>query len=173
MMRLSMCLLLTAVFSLHDTAIAGGWGPTLAIEVRSVDFDEPLTITERSIVDGLSFWVGPGTGYSEFMGPVAYSKSIVNWDLDEVVTRREVLPLYEVRFLLGSLDDPAAYTVYYEPDRANNAGYIYYPKARFLIVASWAARSVISIISVAPRLSGRALLSLLRSVSTYRAGCPA
>lgn len=112
----------------HDVAFGGGWGPTFAIEIHGHDLDAPLTITEPSIVEGLSFWVGPGTGFSEFMGPVAYNKSIVDWDQGEVLEKREALPRYEVRFLLGSRDDPATFTVLYEPDPSNKSGYIYYPR---------------------------------------------
>ena len=38
-----------------------------AIEVHGDALAKPLVITDSSTVDGLSFWVGPGTGYSEFM----------------------------------------------------------------------------------------------------------
>jgi hypothetical protein len=127
MKQLSFSLFLVFFLSLHDTAWAGGWGPVYAIEVRGDAFSKPLVITEPSIVEELSFWVGPGTGYSEFMGPVNHDLSIVDWERGEVADNPDGLASYEIRFLLEPRDNSPKYTIVYEPDPEGDSGYIYYP----------------------------------------------
>ena len=135
MKQLSLGLLIVCLVILHESAWPGGWGRTFAIEVHGDALAKPLVITDSSTVDGLSFWVGPGTGYSEFMGPVNLELSIVDWDRGEAAKRPKGLASYEVRFLLEPRDDPPAYIVLYEPDPVNNSGYIYYPAKSGSIVA--------------------------------------
>lgn len=134
MKQLSLVLLLVFFLSLHDTTWSGAWGPVYAIEVSGDTFAEPLVITDPSVVEELSFWVGPGTGYSEFMGPVNHDLSIVDWNRGEVVNRPDGLATYEVRFLLEPKDNPPRYTIVYEPDAEGNSGYIYYPEMTNSIV---------------------------------------
>ncbi len=134
MKQLSLCLLLVFLVSPRESAWSGGWGRTFAFEVRGDALAKPLVITEPSTIDGLSFWVGPGTGFSEFMGPVNLELSIVDWDRGEATNRPKGLASYEVRFLLEPRDDPPAYTILYEPDPDNDSGYIYYPAKSSSIV---------------------------------------
>ncbi|MEO1244869.1 MAG: hypothetical protein AAFX56_04210 [Pseudomonadota bacterium] len=126
MQRLSFGLLLVFLLTLCEPAWSGGWGRVFAIEVHGDGFAKPLVITDSEIVDELTFWVGPGTRYRTFMGPVDLEASIVDWDRGEAVDRPEGLASYEVRFLLEPKDNPPAYIVLYEPDPANGSGYIYY-----------------------------------------------
>ena len=127
MQRLALGLLLVCLVTLHEPTWSGAWGRTFAIEVHGDAFAKPLVITDSAIVDELSFWVGPGTDDSEFMGPVNLELSVVDWDRGEATKRPKGLTSYEVRFLLEPRDDPPAYIVLYEPDPASNSGYIYYP----------------------------------------------
>ena len=135
MKQLSLGLLLVSLVFLHESAWPGGWGRTFTIELHGDAFAKPLAITDPSTVGGLSFWVGPGTGYSDFMGPVNLELSIVDWERGEAAKRPKGLASYEVRFLLEPQDDPSAYIVLYEPDPVNNSGYIYYPAKSNSIVA--------------------------------------
>jgi hypothetical protein len=95
------------------------------VEVRGGRLAEPLIITDSAVVEDLSFWVGPGTGFSEFMGPVSLERSIINWNRGKAIDRPSGLETYEVRFLLEPRDNPPVYIVQYEPDPANDSGYIY------------------------------------------------
>lgn len=45
----------------------------------------------------------------------------------------EGLQRVEVRFLVGSPDQPAAFIVGYELDPANSAGYVYYPRSNYIV----------------------------------------
>lgn len=134
MKKLSLGLLVVCLVTLHQFTWPGAWGRVFAIEVHGDALAKPLVITDSSTVDGLSFWVGPGTGYSEFMGPVNLELSIVDWDRGEAAKRPKGLASYEVRFLLEPRDDPPAYTILYEPDPDNDSGYIFYPANRNSIV---------------------------------------
>ncbi len=135
MKQLSLSLLLLACAFLHGTTSAGGWGPVFAVEVRGETFATPLVITDPYIIKELSFWVGPGTRYNDFMTQGGQERSIVDWDRGEASSRPEGLTSYEVSFLLGARDNPAKYTVVYEPDHKNGLGYIYYPTETNGIVA--------------------------------------
>ncbi|MEM7281966.1 MAG: hypothetical protein AAF438_10105 [Pseudomonadota bacterium] len=126
MKQIWFCVVLIAMGS--TTLWSGGWGPTYAIEIRGGKLDQPLVITDPSTIKALSFWVGPGTDFREFMGPVNNDASIVDWDRGEATERPQGLTNYEVRFLLEPRSDPPTFTVHYEPDSANNSGYIYYPR---------------------------------------------
>lgn len=126
MKRLSLGLLLVYLVTLLEPAWSGAWGRLFAVEVHEESLAKPLVITDSAIVDELTFWVGPGTGFSEFMGPVNLEASIVDWDRGEVTERPDGLATYEVRFLLEPRENPPTYIVLYEPDPANNSGYIYY-----------------------------------------------
>ena len=134
MKQLTFSLCITLILSSFSPTLAGGWGPVYALELRGEAFAEPLIITDPSIVEELSFWVGPGTGYSVFMGPVNHDLSIVDWDRGEVTARPSELPSYEVRFLLEPRIDPPKFIVTYEPDPENGSGYIYYPSKTNSIV---------------------------------------
>lgn len=135
MKRAALVLLVTLLFAAHIPAWSGGWGRVFAVEVRGDSLAEPLMITDPAVVQELSFWVGPGTDFREFMGPVKLDRSIVDWDRGEAADRPRGLETYEVRFLLEPRDDPPAYVVLYEPDPENASGYIYYPASSGHIVA--------------------------------------
>lgn len=113
-------------------AWSGAWGPVFAVEIRGGTLAEPLTITDPSVIEELSFWVGPGTNFREFMGPVSLERSIVDWDRGEVAARPAGLAAFEVRFLLEPRNDPPAFLVLYEPDP--DGGYVYFPAASSHIV---------------------------------------
>lgn len=120
-------LLVVLLLTPHAPAWPGAWGQVFAIEIRGDALAEPLTLTDPTVVEELSFWVGPGTGYSKFMGPVSLDRSIVDWNRGEATDRPTGLETYEVRFLLEPRDDPPVYLVLYEPDPENGSGYIYFP----------------------------------------------
>lgn len=134
MKHLALCLAWVVVLAPFEQAHSGAWGRTFAVEVSGDSLPAPMLITDPAIVDELSFWVGPGTGHSEFMGPVNNEASIVAWEKGEASDRPEGLLRYQVRFLLEPRDDPPAFIVFYEPDPQNHAGYIYYPKRTNSIV---------------------------------------
>ncbi len=134
MKTLATALLCMLVATPIDATRAGAWGRTFAIEVTGDTLAEPLIITDPAIVEELSFWVGPGTGHTEFMGAVKHDASITDWARGQATTRPEGLARYQVRFLLEPRDDPPAYIVFYEPDPNNNSGYIFYPKRTNSIV---------------------------------------
>ena len=138
MNQLSLSLFLVACLFFHGTTSAGGWSPVYAIEVRGDTFAAPLVVTDPYIIKELSFWVGPGTQYRDFMTQGGQDRSIVDWDRGEVSGRPEGLMSYEVSFLLGARDNPAKYTVVYEPDPNNKSGYIFYPAETNGIVAHFA-----------------------------------
>jgi hypothetical protein len=127
MKRATLVLLVVLLLTPHAPAWSGAWGRVFAIEIRGDALAEPLTITDPTVVQDLSFWVGPGTGFSEFMGPVSLDRSIVDWDRGEATDRPTGLETYEVRFLLEPRGDPPVYLVLYEPEPENGSGYIYYP----------------------------------------------
>lgn len=132
-MKIAACALLLAGLLVPDaSAWSGGWGRVFAIEIRGDALSGPLVLTEPAVVDELSFWVGPGTGFREFMGPVHRERSIVDWDRGEVAARPAGLAAFEVRFLLEPRNDPPAFLVLYEPDP--DGGYVYFPAASSHIV---------------------------------------
>jgi hypothetical protein len=124
MKRAALVLLVALLLAPLAPAWSGAWGRVFVVEVRGSGLAEPLIITDPAVVEDLSFWVGPGTGFSEFMGPVGLERSIIAWDRGEATDRPNGLATYEVRFLLEPRDDPPAYVVQYEPDPANRSGYI-------------------------------------------------
>lgn len=127
MKRVTLIFLVLILLTLHDSAWSGAWGRVFAVEVRGDALAVPLKITDPAIVQELSFWVGPGTGFSEFMGPVNRESSIVDWERGEATDRPSGLKTYEVRFLLEPRDNPPVYRVLYEPDPEHSSGYIFYP----------------------------------------------
>jgi hypothetical protein len=135
MQRAMLVLLVTLVLAPEPPAWAGAWGRVFAVEVRGIGLAEPLIITDSAVVQDLSFWVGPGTGFSEFMGAVSLERSIIAWDRGKATDRPSGLETYEVRFLLEPRDDPPTYVVRYQPDAANGSGYIYTPASSGRIVA--------------------------------------
>jgi hypothetical protein len=141
MKRATLVLLVALVVAPHAPARSGAWGRVFAVEVRGNGLAEPLLITDIAVVQGLSFWVGPGTGFSEFMGPVSLERSIIAWDRGEATDRPNGLEAYEVRFLLEPRDDPPAYIVRYEPEPENGSGYIYTPASSGHIVSHGVAET--------------------------------
>ena len=135
MNRATLVLLLAVLCTPNLPAWSGAWGRVFAVEVRGDSLAEPLTITDPAVVLELSFWVGPGTDFREFLGPVKRDRSIVDWDRGKATDRPSGLETYEVRFLLEPRDNPPAYVVLYEPDPQNGAGYIYYPASSGRIVS--------------------------------------
>jgi len=127
MKQLTLVLLLAILALPRESAFSGGWGRTFAIEISGDALAQPIVITDPTIVEALSFWVGPGTGFSEFMGPVNLERSIVAWDRGEATDKPDGLVSYKVRFLLEPQNDPPAFTVLYESDPQSDSGYIYYP----------------------------------------------
>ena len=107
---------------------AGGWGQTYAIEVRPAQQAEALMVTDPQIVGSLSFWVGPGSGFSDLLTKPTPERSITNWQAGEASEVSGDLPVFEVRFLLEPRSDPDSYTVLYAPDYKKDQGYIYYPR---------------------------------------------
>jgi hypothetical protein len=134
MKRVTHVLLVALLLAPQAPALSGAWGRVFVVEVRGNGLAEPLLITDSAAVQDLSFWVGPGTGFSEFMGPVSLERSIIAWDRGEATDRPSGLQNYEVRFLLEPRDDPPAYVVRYEPNPVNGSGYIYIPASSGHIV---------------------------------------
>ena len=87
MQRTTIRLLLLGLLTLHQVAYAGGWGRTFAIEVHADDLDAPLLIADPAIVKNLSFWVGPGTGFSDLMTAPRPDLSIVDWGRGEAIAK--------------------------------------------------------------------------------------
>jgi hypothetical protein len=135
MKRAALVLLAALLFAPLAPAWSGAWGRVFVVEVRGGGLAEPLLITDPAVVQELSFWVGPGTGFSELMGPVSLERSIITWDRGEATNRPSGLETYEVRFLLEPRDNPPAYVVQYQPHLASGSGYIYTPAASGHIVA--------------------------------------
>jgi hypothetical protein len=134
MKRATLVLLVTLVLVPQSPAWSGAWGRVFAIEIRGNGLAEPLIVTDPAVVEELSFWVGPGTDFREFMGPAARERSIIAWDRGEATDRPPGLLAYEVRFLLEPRNDPPAYVVRYEPDPVSGSGYIYTPASSGHIV---------------------------------------
>lgn len=134
MKRATLVLLVALVVALQAPAWSGAWGPVFAVEVRGEGLADPLIITDPAVVQELSFWVGPGTGFREFMSSVGLERSIIAWDRGEATERPSGLATYEVRFLLEPRDHPPAYVVLYQPDANNLSGYIYTPASSGRIV---------------------------------------
>ena len=136
MKRLSTLLVSTFLAFCSQSAMAGSWGPTFSIELRGDGLAKPLEITEPSILEKLSFWVGPGTNMTDFMRPDGSEKSIVNWDTGVVTERPAGLQRVEVKFRVGpSPESTAAFFVLYEMELGSSTGYIYHPITNSAIVA--------------------------------------
>ena len=117
-------------------AMAGGWGPTFAIELRGDGLEHPIEITDPSILEKLSFWVGPGTNMRDFMRSDGSEKSIVNWDTGVVTERPSGLQRVEVKFRVGwSPESTVAFFVLYEMEPGSSTAYIYHPITNNAIVA--------------------------------------
>lgn len=115
-------------------AMAGGWGPTIAIELRGDGLEQPILITDPSILEKLSFWVGPGTNMREFMRFDESEKSIVEWYAGVVTERPAGLQRVEVKFRVGSSpESTAAFFVFYEREPGSSTGYIYHPVTNVIV----------------------------------------
>ena len=79
MKRLSIFLISMFLACSSQSAMAGGWGPVFAIELRGDGLEQPIEITDPSILEKLSPWVGPGTQMRDFMRADGSEKSIVKW----------------------------------------------------------------------------------------------
>jgi hypothetical protein len=141
MKRATLVLLAAFLLAPLGAAWSGAWGRVFVVEVSGSGLAEPLLITDSAVVEDLSFWVGPGTGFSEFMGPVNLERSIIAWDRGEATDRPSGLETYEVRFLLEPRDNPPAYVVLYQPDPANGSGYLYTAAASSHIVTHGVANT--------------------------------
>ena len=135
MKRLSTLIISMFLACCSQFAMAGGWGPTFAIELRGDGLEQPIVITDPSILEKLSFWVGPGTNMREFMRSDGSEKSIVNWHAGVVTERPAGLQRVEVKIRVGwSPESTAAFFVFYEMEPGSTTGYIYHP-VRNAIVA--------------------------------------
>ena len=135
MKRRSTLIIYMVLACCSQSAMAGGWGPTFAIELRGDGLEQPIEITDPSILENLSFWVGPGTCMREFMRFDGAEKSIVKWDAGAVTERPAGLQRVEVKFHVGwSPESTAAFFVFYEMEPGSSTGYIYHP-VRNAIVA--------------------------------------
>lgn len=134
MKRLSTLFISMFLACYSQSAMAGAWGPVFAIELRGDGLEQPIEITDPSILEQLSFWVGPGTGMTDFMRADGSEKSIVKWD-SGVVTRRPVrLQRVEVKFRVGwSPESTDAFFVLYEMEPGSSAGYIYHPATNYIV----------------------------------------
>ncbi|MDE0225491.1 MAG: hypothetical protein OXP28_10180 [Gammaproteobacteria bacterium] len=116
-----------------QSAMAGGWGPVFAIELRGDGLEQPIELTEPSILEKLSPWVGPGTKMADFMRPDGSEKSIANWDAGVVTDHPAGLQRIEVKFRVGwSRESTDAFWVLYEKG-GSSTGYIYHPIANYIV----------------------------------------
>ena len=128
MKRLSTLIISMFLAYCSQFAMAGGWGPTFAIELRGDGLEHPIEITDPSILEKLSFWVGPGTNMRDFMRSDGSEKSIVNWDTGVVTERPSGLQRVEVKFRVGwSPESTDAFFVLYEMEPGSSTAYIYHP----------------------------------------------
>ena len=117
-----------------QSAMAGGWGPVFAIELRGDGLEQPIELTEPSILEKLSPWVGPGTKMADFMRPDGSEKSIANWDAGVVADHPAGLQRIEVKFRVGwSRESTDAFWVLYEKGAGSSTGYIYHPIANYIV----------------------------------------
>lgn len=134
MKRLStlfICMFLTCS---SQSAMAGGWGPVFAIDFRGDGLEQPIELTEPSILEKLSPWVGPGTQMADFMRPDGSEKSIANWDAGVVSDHPAGLQRIEVRFRVGwSRESTDAFWVLYEMEPGSSTGYVYHPIANYIV----------------------------------------
>ena len=61
MRRLSTLFISMFLVCSSQSAMAGGWGPVFAIELRGGGLEQPIEITDPSIFERISSWDGPGT----------------------------------------------------------------------------------------------------------------
>ena len=128
MKRLSTLIISMFLTCCSQFAMAGGWGPTFAIELRGDGLEQPIVITDPSILEKLSFWVGPGTNMREFMRSDGSEKNIVNWHAGVVTERPAGLQRVEVKFRVGwSPESADAFFVFYEKEPGSSTAYIYHP----------------------------------------------
>ena len=134
MKRLSTPIISTFLACCSQFAMAGGWGPTFAIELRGDGLEHPIEITDPSILEKLSFWVGPGTNMREFMRPDGSEKSIANWEAGVVTDRPSGLQRVEVKFRVGwTPESTKAFFVFYEMEPGSSTAYIYHPVANDIV----------------------------------------
>ncbi|MCY4531741.1 MAG: hypothetical protein OXC84_05360 [Gammaproteobacteria bacterium] len=136
MKRLSILIISMFLAYCSQFAMAGGWGPTFAIEFRGDGLEHPIEITDPSILEKLSFWVGPGTNMRDLMRSDGAEKRIVNWDTGVVTERPSDLQRVEVKFRVGwSPESTIAFCVLYEMEPDSSTAYIYHPITNNAIVA--------------------------------------
>lgn len=117
-----------------QSAMAGGWGAVFAIELRGDGLEQPIEITDPSVLERLSFWVGPGTNMTDFMRPDGSEKSIVDWDASVVCDEPADLQRIEVKFRMGRTPESwHAFFVLYGMEPDGSAGYIYYPHENYIL----------------------------------------
>ena len=134
MKRLSTIFVSMLVACCSQSAMAGGWGPVFAIELRGDGLEQPIELTEPSILEKLSPWVGPGTQMADFMRPDGSEKSIANWGAGVVTDHPAGLQRIEVKFRVGwSRESTDAFWVLYEKDPGSSTGYIYHPTANYIV----------------------------------------
>ena len=134
MKRLSTIFVSMLVACCSQSAMAGGWGPIFAIELRGDGLEQPIEVTEPSVLEKLSPWVGPGTQMADFMQDDGSEKSIANWDAGVVTDHPAGLQRIEVKFRVGwSRESTDAFWVLYEKGPGSSAGYIYHPLANYIV----------------------------------------
>lgn len=134
MKRLSTIFVSMVVACCSQSAMAGGWGPVFAIELRGDGLEQPIEVTEPSVLEKLSPWVGPGTKMADFMRPDGSEKSVANWDAGVVTDHPAGLQRIEVKFRVGwSRESTDAFWVLYEKGAGSSTGYIYHPMANYIV----------------------------------------
>ena len=134
MRKLSTLVVSMFVACCSQSAMAGGWGPIFAIELRGDGLEQPIEITEPSVLEKLSPWVGPGTKMTDFMRGDGSEKSIANWGAGVVTDHPAGLQRIEVRFRVGwSQESTDAFWVLYEMEPGSSTGYIYHPIANYIV----------------------------------------
>ena len=134
MKRFSTSLISMFLACSSQSAMAGGWGPVFAIELRGDGLEQPIEITDPSILEKLSPWVGPGTQMRDFMRADGSEKSIVKWDAGVVTERPVSLQRVEVKFRVGwSPESTDAFFVLYEMEPGSSTGYIYHPVTNYIV----------------------------------------
>lgn len=106
-------------------------GDTAKITLTSVDFQNPIEISDPDIVKNFNVWAGAGT----FMGGIeANDGFIVDWAAGPVTDRPSGLREYEVSFYVrnvkrapGEQADVLVYVVTYATDPGIAQGFVYLP----------------------------------------------
>ena len=134
MRQLSTIFISMFVACCSQSAMAGGWGPIFAIELRGDGLEQPIEVTAPWILDQLSPWVGPGTEMADFMRGDGSEKSIANWGAGVVTDHPAGLQRIEVKFRVGwSRESTDAFWVLYEMEPDSSTGYIYHPITNYIV----------------------------------------